>query len=55
MTTHHDRATDSDLFKRISDLQTRLDRTESRLEHMISHDRMHPVPGCEFCEARRAA
>lgn len=55
MTPQHSRAADGDLIKQLTDLSERLERTEARLEHFVSHDRMYPTPGCEFCGVRRAA
>lgn len=55
MTPQHDRVNDGDLLKQLTDLQERLARTEARLDHFVSHDRLYPTPGCSFCEVRRAA
>lgn len=55
MTTQHDRATGSDIVKQLAELTERLAKAEEKMDHFISHDRLYPIPGCSFCEVRRAA
>lgn len=55
MHTQPVRASNADLLKQIADIQERLSQTEARLEHFVSHDRLYPTVGCQFCEVRRAA
>lgn len=57
--TDHGYASDSALVEQLAKLslyvEERLADVNQHIDHIVSHDRINPTPGCSYCEVRRAS